>query len=139
MGNFDINATVEFESALDNIEDAIERGIRDSANDLAEIGTEAAQQDIRDSGAVYRGEVLEGFESSYVQRMDGSLVLRITNMSGHSAYVYRGVSGVNVRRNTPHSYSNRKPPLRPIIEWVESELTGWTVNSAGTGLVPADD
>ncbi|UBF22709.1 HK97 gp10-like protein [Halorubrum tailed virus 27] len=139
MGNFDLNATVEFEGALDNIEDAITRGIRDSASDLAEIGEKAAQQDLRESGAVYNRETMEGFTSSYVQRMDGSLTLRIVNMAPHSAYVDRGVSGIHVRRPTPHSYSNRKPPLPPIIEWVESELTGWTVNSAGTGLVPADD
>ena len=139
MGNFDLNATVEFEDAIDNIESAIRRGIADSAGDLASVGEKAAKQDIRDSGAVYNRETIEGFESSYVQRMDGSLTLRIVNMAPHSAYVDRGVSGTHVRRPTPHSYTNKKPPLPPIIEWVERELQGWAVNSSGTSLVPADD
>lgn len=139
MGNFDIHGSVHFEDALDNIEDAIERGIAESASDLAGVGIRAAQQDIRDSGAVYNRETLEGFSSTFLQRMDGSLVLRITNSAEHSGYLDRGVSGTHVRRNTRHSYTTHKPPLPPIIAWVESELKGWSVNAEGSGLVPADD
>lgn len=139
MGNLDMNSSVSFEKAIKNIEDGIERGIRQSADDLADTGTAAAKSKIRGAGAVYNRETLEGFSHGYVSRLNGSLTLTISNAAEHSAYVDRGVSGIHVKRPTPHSYSNRKPPLPPIIRWVESELGGWKVDASGTGLVPADD
>lgn len=139
MGNFNLKADVNFEKALDNIEDAIEDGIRASKHPLAKVAEDAARSKLRQEEAVYNRETIEGFRHQMVQGPDGSAVLRIWNRAEHAPYVDQGVSGTAVKRPTPHQYTTEKPPLPPILAWAERTLGGWQVNAGGTGLVPADD
>lgn len=45
---------------------------------------------------------------------DGSLLI---NANEYYKFQDKGVSGVKVRRNTPYSYSNKKPPIDEISGW----------------------
>ncbi|WP_322518609.1 hypothetical protein U0033_26545 [Chitinophaga sancti] len=36
-------------------------------------------------------------------------------------YQDRGVSGVKTKYNTPHSYTDKKPPVQAIIDWITTK------------------
>lgn len=56
------------------------------------------------------------------------LTIRVNNMDEievlgleHIIYQSRGVSGVQTKHNTSHSYDKLKPPLAPIKQWIKDK------------------
>ena len=50
----------------------------------------------------------------------------------HLIYQSRGVSGTKVKRDTPHSYKDKRPPVQPIIDWIKNSKK-ITINESSFG------
>ena len=41
------------------------------------------------------------------------------DMNDYGAYLDQGVSGTKKKYNTPFSYTNKKPPMQSLLEWIK--------------------
>lgn len=41
-------------------------------------------------------------------------------MAPYGKFVDKGVSGKEVKYSTPYSYTNKKPPMKPLMEWAKA-------------------
>jgi hypothetical protein len=117
------------------IGDRIEDGIENAASEINDETRKIAKQKIRSENAIFNRELLEGFVNSKVEFGD-STVASLRNLSRHAPYQERGVSGTQVQRDTPHKYTDTKPPLDDLIPWVKRNLTGsgfWPDDLPGDG------
>ena len=42
------------------------------------------------------------------------------NMNDYGKFVDKGVSGKEEKHNTPYSFTNKKPPMKPLMEWAKA-------------------
>ena len=130
MSDIRFRVDVSGKSVVRDIRDALRDGMESGGEDVARGIEKVASRKIRDEGAVWRHELLEGFTKSVVQ-FGGDTHVRVGNVSDHAKYQERGVSGQVIKRNTPHAYEDEGPPIEALIPWVRDHL--W-----GTGFDPFD-
>jgi hypothetical protein len=113
MVNFDIN--VKNKDIVDDIEDAVEDGIRRAADEIGDASVNIAKQRIREAGAVWTGELLDSFNVTYSSN-GNELTVTIENESDHAAPIEYGAE-----------YTDRGPPVVALIPWVITHMDGFTV------------
>lgn len=99
----------------DNIEEAIEDGIEYGAGEVSQEAKEIAQERIRSVGAIFTGDLITQFNIDY-QKKGNSLWVSLNNKSDHAAPIEYGAE-----------YTEKGPPLAPLIPWVEAKMIGFTV------------
>lgn len=70
------------------------------------------QKNINDLGLPVTGAI-----NDITIESDGDTINIVGNP--HLIFQSRGVSGTKFKRDTPHSYSDKRPPIEPIIEWIK--------------------
>ena len=125
-----IRVDVDGKEVADEIGKRIRRGIKKGASEVAEGVESRAKEKIRAEGAVFTRELLESFNTATVN-LSGRSFARVRNYADHAPFQEEGVSGIVVKRNTPYSYKETKPPLDELIPWGLENL-------AGTGFWPDD-
>lgn len=126
----EITIDVDNKQIAAEIQDRIEDGIDNAASEINDQTRRVAKQKVRGKNAVFTSELLEGFVNSKVELGD-STIASLSNRSDHAPYQERGVSGTQKQRDTPHRYTDKKPPLDNLIPWIQQNL-------AGTGFWPSD-
>lgn len=137
-----VEAHVDF-SAL---EASIEHAIRDSLDDIVDGSQREMSEYIESRGAVFDAPYLrDSWLQTPTVRAGNTYQKSVENTSPHASYVDKGVSGVEKRYDTPHAYTNEKPPIEALLPWVREKLSGFDVTPDGSALVsnaievPADD
>lgn len=87
----------------------------------------SAKQNLRRKKKVVSGNLLNSIKGSPVKVTKNSLEFSIS-MADYGTYQDKGVSGTEVKYNTPYSYRDKMPPTRA--------LDGWTVRR---GIAPRDE
>lgn len=122
MSNLNARVTVKGEDVVDDIGDAIEKGIIKAAKDsgqnsIARKMERRAKDRIRGKGKIWTGELLESFETEVVKKKSGAtLILR--NNAEHALPVDIGAE-----------YGAEGPPLHKLIPWVEAKMAGYRIES----------
>lgn len=137
MGNFDISVSFSNLNVAEEIKRKVESGIDDSTKEIADTVIDTAQNRIRGRQAVYTGELLESFPWAVVTRGDDRYV-RVWNSAPNAKFQEWGVRGVEGGGGR-YQYTTKKPPIEPLIPWVQTKLGGLTLDPSGQRLVPADD
>ncbi|TQQ81854.1 hypothetical protein [Halonotius roseus] len=119
---------VDSKAVAEQIEDRIEAGISDAQDEIARGIEDTAQRHIRTEGAVFRYQLIEGFETATLN-FGSKNVLSVRNVAPHAPAQERGVSGTETKRDTPYSYTDTKPPVEDLVPWVKAHLVG-------TGFAP---
>ena len=117
------NISVDGKNVADQIESQIEDGVEKAAGDISRGVEDRAKSHIRREGAIWRYQLIEGFEDAKLEFGDRTSV-SVRNISDHASYQERGVSGTTIKRDTPHSYTDTKPPVTELIPWVRAHLVG---------------
>lgn len=117
--------TVYNEDVVDDVKDAIEDGIKSSAEIIALDAQQAAEARIREEGAVWKGELLESFKWR-AEKRQGKLRILVQNDADHARPLEVGAT-----------YVEKGPPVESLIPWVISKLQGWKVENGR--LVPDRD
>ncbi|QSG06399.1 hypothetical protein [Halapricum desulfuricans] len=115
--------SVEGKDVSDRIRDRIADGADNAADEITDQMRQVASGKIRSKNAIFTGELLAGFTDAKVN-FGNSTVASLRNLSDHAPAQEYGVSGVNRRRDTPYSYTDKKPPLADLIPWVIANLHG---------------
>lgn len=113
-----VTQVVGADKAINDIRDAIDKGIRDSARGRTGLGNqieERAKATIQEEGAIFTGELINSFNYRYV-RVSGKLILRVWNDSDHAAPIEYGAE-----------YTTKGPPVAALIPWVEAKMQGFTL------------
>jgi len=108
-------------NVADEIEDAIEQGIKDAVGKSSKRGLDdaildAAKDKIRDHDRKWRGTLLESFDVRTYREGD-DYILVVENDAEHARTTEYG--------RTP---GEEKPPLAALIPWVEAHLDDWDVD-----------
>lgn len=110
---------------LARIEKAIRDGTEDGVENLLPQAEEAARSKLEQNRQPFNSPHLrDSFDTRHFWRGD-TLTGLVTNSRTYAAYVDQGVSGTEVNRDTPFSYDSTKPPIDPLIEWVEENINDW--------------
>ena len=139
MGNIGFRTDVDDKGIPKRIKRQIERGIDKSADEIQDELRKHAKAKVVRENAVWRGELLNGFVGAKVTFGD-STIAGLSNTAYHAAAQEHGVSGTQRKRDTPYSYTDKKPPLSALIPWVRDNLAGtgfWPDDLPGDG--PGDD
>lgn len=116
MSKGHIDVDVDLNGVPQKIEQAIKRGIRESADEISDQGTDVAKNKILEEGAVWKGELWSSFE--WDDRKAGKKrIVNIKNVSEHAAPMEFGAE-----------YEDKAPPIRKLLPWVQTELSGWKVS-----------
>ena len=118
-----INIDVDNKDIARQIDRRIRKGIDNSTDEIARGIERQAKGVIRREGAVFRHHLLEGFEDATLT-FGGDAKVRVRNVSKHGPAHEYGVSGTQFNRDTPLSYSDKKPPVTALIPWVRAHLVG---------------
>jgi hypothetical protein len=98
-----------------------------------------AKQNLKNSDKVASGKLLNSVGTSGAKLTGKSLQLNI-NLESYGAFIDKGVSGVNVKYNTPYSYTNKMPPPSALDGWIvrrglaprqNGKFTGRTISAVG--------
>lgn len=122
MSKLRIRLHVLNKDVANDIEDAIDRGIKVAVGDISQRDIEVAQARIRHEEAIFSGELMESF-TWFVRRRGKRTTLYVENTSDHAEPIEIGAQ-----------YTNRGPPVEALIPWVEAKLKGWVVEN--NRLVP---
>lgn len=117
------NISVDGKKVGRQIERRIEDGIENAADEITRGIERRAKSHIRREGAIWRYHLIESFEDATLEFGDRT-VASVRNISGHASYQERGVSGTEIKRDTPHAYTDKKPPVTELIPWVRAHLLG---------------
>lgn len=120
MDRIRFRTSVQNKGVAEDIADAIRGGIRKSSGQTSSAGVsdqveEAAQERIRETGAVWTGELVESFEVDY-HRAGNRLVVTVENVSDHAAPIEYGAE-----------YTDRGPPVASLIPWAATKMQGFTI------------
>lgn len=112
---------VQNKRVSEDIEDAIEQGIKDAigrgpGGGLADKIERAAREKIFEHERVWRGKLLDSF-NTYTYRSGDDYYLVVENTAPHARTTEYG--------RTP---GEEKPPLEALIPWVEQHLDDWDVD-----------
>jgi len=98
-----------------------------------------AKQNLKDSGKVASGKLLDSIYSLGAKYTGNSLELNIV-LEKYGAFIDKGVSGVKVKYDTPYSYTNKMPPPSALDGWIvrkglapreNGKFTGRTISAVG--------
>jgi hypothetical protein len=122
MSSGKINGTVHISNTDigDEIKDAIHAGIKDGLTSTAVGMEEAARGQIIAKDAIWKTELLDGFGVD----TNGRTYVELTNSAEHAPYQEHGVSGTEVKRDSPYSYTTRGPPVESLLPWFLDKI--WT-------------
>lgn len=96
-------------------------GMRDSRDDLLDIGERRAKDVIRTHDRIWNKELYHAFTQTKSSSAAGAKVSgRLANTSPHAAPVEHGAD-----------YGARGPPVAALIPWVEDNLQGWDLGGSG--------
>jgi hypothetical protein len=139
MSKLHLHVNVYSDGLAESIHRKIDLALRDSAGDLARAGEKAAAGKIRASGAIDRANMILRLRTETRARPAGDGYTGLVfNDAPYAAYQDRGVRGIYGGVGE-YQYSNNRPPLDPLLDWVERNLQGWRISAEGGVLVPADD
>ncbi|QCC48088.1 HK97 gp10 family phage protein [Halobellus limi] len=135
MSNFDARVSFNNERVMRKVKKKINRGIRDSAAEIADEIVDTAQNRIRAKQAVYTSQLLNSF-SYTIKTGSKKTTIRVVNTAPQAPYQERGVRGVE-RGVGEYQYTSRKPPIDELLPWVQAKLGGMTLDSSGARIIPA--
>lgn len=132
MGRIEFDIDTFDHRIADDIQDAIDEGIKDStgrrtAHGIADIMSAEAKGKIRSEGAVWTGELLNSFQVRYLQR-GNRIVVVFQNDADHAPALEYGAE-----------YGSEGPPVHALIPWVMTHLSSWTIPDADAGGLPAPE
>lgn len=113
MPKLTIDVDLDSKKVVQRLEEAIEEGIEEAGDSIAEEGKEKARHKIVEEGALFRGELFASFETE-VAEVDGDTVVKIRNTADHAAPV-----------NDGRKPNRRAPPLHKLLPWVREHLPHW--------------
>lgn len=116
MGDIEFDIDVRgARRVIDDIDDAIEDGMKYGAGQASEEAKQVAKQRIRNVGAIFSGDLVSSFDISY-KRQGNTLTVRLENESDHAAPIEYGAE-----------YTGRGPPVVALIPWVRARMSGFTI------------
>jgi len=115
MADINISTTVNSRSAIEDIEDAIEDGIKKGSGVLGQEMREVSEHRIRSVGAIFTGDLINSFDVT-VKSRGNQMIVTLSNDSDHAAPIEYGAE-----------YGTEGPPLAALIPWVEAKMAGFTV------------
>jgi hypothetical protein len=101
--------------------------LKDGLQNFANLVVSKAKENLVKKDKVSSGDLYNSINTTGVVLTEGSLEIGIT-MADYGGFIDKGVSGVEVKYNTPYSYKDKMPP--------PSALDGWIVKR---GIAPRDD
>lgn len=113
MAKMNIDIDLDQNGITERIGYAIEDGIDEAADSLADEGKEKARHKIVEEGAVWKGELLASFQTETRQVGDSTYVA-VRNTSDHAAPV-----------NDGRKAGKEAPPLHNLLPWVREHLAHW--------------
>lgn len=111
----DISFNIDNTDVIDDVENAIERGMQRATEEIGDASVNVAKQRIREEGAIWTGDLLESFEIDYETSGD-SLRVTIENTSDHASPLEYGAE-----------YQERGPPVVALIPWVVTHMSGFSL------------
>lgn len=114
------------------IEKRINKGIKNAAGDISRGIERRAKARIRREGAIWRHHLIEGFEDATLE-FGSRTTVQVRNVSEHAPAQEYGVSGTEVKRDTPLAYDDKMPPVTALIPWVRAHLVGTGFDPYGRG------
>lgn len=76
-----------------------------------------AKENLQKKDKVVSGTLYDSIRSTDIKISKNSLELGIT-MADYGGYIDKGVSGTEVKRDTPYTYKNLKPPASALDSWI---------------------
>lgn len=100
---------------FDDIEDAVEQGIKSGRRGIRSELEDKAQERLRETGAIWKGEIYNNFRGVYLEE-GNQYWLVFKNDAEHAAPIEFGAE-----------YDMRGPPVAALIPWVQTKMRGFSI------------